>query len=126
MKFKLAQDAEIKTLDKKDGSGTFEMAYITDGHDKYSMYINAKYGQKDKETIRQWLAGMEIEVIIYENNGYKNFRIPTKTDLLDERVSKLETQTKWLYTHMNKIPKVKPEVNQEQVDDEILISDLPI
>jgi hypothetical protein len=37
-------------------------------------------------------AGQEVTVNLTEENGYKNFSLPSKLDLLEERVSALEAK----------------------------------
>lgn len=55
-----------------------------------SMFINEKFGQKDLETIKTWQEGDEVDIIIEQNGRYANFKLPSKTDLLGERVFDLE------------------------------------
>lgn len=100
MKVILNKPVEIKTLEKKDKSGTFEMAFLEYGDQKVTMFLHPTYGIKDKEKMMQWAAGMEVDIIVYQSNGYTNFKIPTKTDYIDERLTSLESKFMGMYKHL--------------------------
>lgn len=84
----------------KDKNGNpFKMAVIetTDGV-KASMYLHHKFGEKDLKTISEWKEGDEVNIIIEKAGDFTNFKIPTKTDLLEERVLVLEDKLEKLGT----------------------------
>jgi hypothetical protein len=53
-------------------------------------YSTNAFAEDDKAMKLQ--VGQEVTVNLTEENGYNNFSLPTKTDLLEERVSALEAK----------------------------------
>jgi len=43
-----------------------------------------------------WTPGVKATISTYEKNGYKNFRLPSQIDYLEDRVSKLEIEVSQL------------------------------
>lgn len=89
---------EIKQFEKE--GKRYEMAFLEYGDQKVSMYLHPTYGAKDKEKIQQWAPGMEVDIIVYQSNGYTNFKIPTKTDFIDERLTNLESKFIGMYKQL--------------------------
>lgn len=80
--------ADGTALINKKGEA-YKQASITVSGERYGMYLG-KFSDRDEVAIRTWKIGDEVDVILFEKDGYKNFKIPTSTDLLEERVAKLE------------------------------------
>lgn len=58
---------------------------------KASMYLG-KVNAKEKEVLSTWSSGQEVEVVLEQNGSYTNFRLPSKTDALNETVENHETR----------------------------------
>jgi len=110
----------IKGQPMIDKNGTpYKTAWLDIGDGKnYSMFIGQKYGQKDYEVISTWRAEQEVEIIIEQKGQYFNFKLPNKTDLLEERVEILERQLKTMWA------KVKPLVEKPVDTTDIKIEEI--
>lgn len=83
---------------KKDGSPyinkkgqPFKMAMIETAEGvKASLYLDEKFGAKDEATISTWKSGDTVDIVIEEAGDFTNFKIPTKTDLLEEKVNDID------------------------------------
>jgi hypothetical protein len=75
----------------KDKNGNpFKMCMIeSENGNKASMFLG-KFQEKQIPVLQTWKAGDTVDVIIEKNGEYTNFNLMTKTDLLEERVKKLE------------------------------------
>ena len=69
--------------------GKYEMAVIYWEGKSASCYLDAKFGEKKKEIISKWTQGSTVSVKIEQNGSYLNFDIPSKLDLLEERVDNM-------------------------------------
>lgn len=80
------KDTGQKYVDK-NGKPFWRVGIKTDktGDDWYSALA---YSPSDREM--QLEEGQEVELLLEEKNGYKNFRLPSKVDLLEKRVEALE------------------------------------
>ena len=84
-KYKIEALGEPKTI--QGAKGPFQVFGIKAN----GSWMNGYYNKESQ----QWKVGDEIELLITEKAGkdgkmYKNFSIPKKDDLLEDRVSKLE------------------------------------
>ena len=50
----------------------------------------SSFSFRDSDEMREWKEGLEVQILISKRDDFWNFRIPTKADLLEERVTKLE------------------------------------
>ena len=50
----------------------------------------SSFSFRDSDEMREWKEGQEVQILISKRDDFWNFRIPTKADLLEERVTKLE------------------------------------
>ena len=50
----------------------------------------SSFSFRDSDEMREWKEGQEVQILISKRDDFWNFRIPTKGDLLEERVTKLE------------------------------------
>ena len=84
----------------KDKNGVpFKMAFLsTVCGITASMYLHDKYGAKDLEVIQQWKEGDELLLLIEKDGNFTNFKIPSKIDLLESRITKIEAFLKSKFT----------------------------
>ena len=68
----------------------YTMYFIETEEGKASMYCDMVFGKKDIETAKTWKDGDEVNLVFEKNGDYLNFSIPSRYDLLEVRVSKLE------------------------------------
>jgi hypothetical protein len=80
---------EIRSGISKKGRG-YDMVLLETDSGKLSMYLDKEWGAKKLEIVDGWKEGDEVTVSIEQNGEYLNFDIPTKTDLLEQRLSALE------------------------------------
>lgn len=76
------------------------------------------------DDMRDWSEGDTKDVIVEQNGDFLNFKLPTKTDGLEERVRILEGQIKVLQAFI----KGQDEASQmppEDVPEEIQVEDIP-
>ena len=80
---------------KKDGTKFVDknnkpfkrVAIQTDSHGETWL---SSFSFRDSDEMREWKEGQEVQILISKRDDFWNFRIPTKGDLLEERVTKLE------------------------------------
>jgi len=80
---------------KKDGTKFVDknnkpfkrVAIQTDSHGETWL---SSFSFRDSDEMREWKEGQEVQILISKRDDFWNFRIPTKADLLEERVTKLE------------------------------------
>lgn len=84
---------------------------------RYSMFIGSKYGLRDYETVSQWQPGMEVDVVLEQNGQYWNFKLPTKTDGLAERIGILENFVRKIVM-LNRL-KIKEEKSNDDFGEDI-------
>lgn len=77
-------------------------------------YTALAFRQEDK--LMNLKAGQEIEIITEEANGFKNFKLPHRIDLLEERIKILEEAVRGL------LPREK---SPQEVDEGINVDDIP-
>ena len=118
---------------KKDGTPyvdkngqPFKMAVIDTTDGKASMFCG-KFQANDLIEMQQWQKGQEIDVIFEKSGEYMNFKLPTKTDLLEERVKLLENavfggQRSSNATSATNTPTIAP---QQATEGEINPDDIP-
>lgn len=83
------ESIEIKNGVSKSGRGYAMPVIETADGRKISMYIDKEYDTKIKnlDKIQEWEVGDVVNVSIEQNGDYLNFKLPSKTDLLDERIT---------------------------------------
>lgn len=91
---------------------TIVNCYFEGGEKKYSMFVNE--GSKDSSVL-QWKEGDDVEVVFEQRGDFWNFKLPEKSDLLEKRIDKLETQAKWLY---EKITALEANLSKSGTDDQ--------
>jgi hypothetical protein len=86
-------EIEIKSGTSKAGRG-YNMAILDTGEEKLSMYMDKEYDLKFKnlDKIQQWKKGDEVTIDVEQNGEYLNFKLPSKTDVLSERIFELEVR----------------------------------
>lgn len=89
--FKSDKSKDGKEFKDKNGKPFWKVAIQTDrhGNDWYSCLAF-----KADDRVMNLSEGDEITIITEENNGFKNFKIPSKLDLLEARVELLEKMFK--------------------------------
>lgn len=82
---------EIKSGISKAGRG-YNMAILETDGGKLSCYMDKEYDMKYKnlEKIQQWKEGDKVTIDIEQNGDYLNFKLPSKNDILTERIFELE------------------------------------
>ena len=102
----------------KDGRPYKKIAIQTDKHAGYlSDFI---FNQDDPKL--QWKIGDEVEIIVWQNGEYKNFKAPTRLDRLEMRMDELEELIRTPDGRSIKEPSEYPE---EDIKDDIKVEDLP-
>ena len=71
----------------KNGKPFKRVAIQTDSHGETWL---SSFSFRDSDEMREWKEGQEVQILISKRDDFWNFRIPTKGDLLEERVTKLE------------------------------------
>lgn len=89
MKVKV-ESIEIVEGTSKTSGKPYTRAVLEFNGQKASMFINEKFGKKDLETLKTWGEGDEVDIIVEQEGQYLNFHLPSKADLLGERVFDLE------------------------------------
>jgi len=84
--------------------------------DQHAGYLSNFIFNQDDPTL-QWNKGMEVEIIVYQNGDFWNFKLPTRLDRLEIKVAELEELIKTPNGRMVKEP--------EEYEDEIKTEDLP-
>lgn len=82
---------DIKSGISKTGRG-YNMAILDTDGGKLSMYIDKEYDMKFKnlEKVSQWKEGDEVTIDVEQNGEYLNFKLPSKNDILTQRIFELE------------------------------------
>src|SRR3990167_9743310 len=70
----------------KDGRPYRKIAIQTD---KHAGYLSDFIFRDDDEKLT-WKVGDEVEIIVYHNGDFLNFKTPTRLDLLEIRIEALE------------------------------------
>jgi len=93
----MIETIKIATIDIKHGTSKNGRAYAmpiiqTEDGRKMSMYIDKEYDTKihNLEKVEELQEGDELTVSVEQNGDYLNFKLPSKTDLLDARVDLVE------------------------------------
>jgi hypothetical protein len=93
----MIEKIKITTIDIKHGTSKNGRAYAmpiiqTEDGRKMSMYIDKEYDTKvhNLEKIEELKEGDEITVSVEQNGDYINFKLPSKTDMLEGRVDVVE------------------------------------
>ena len=83
---------ETKSGVSKTGRGYNMVIIMAEDGKKLSCYIDKEYDLKFKkqEKMVDWKPGMEVKVKVEQNGDYLNFDIPSKNDLLEERLINVE------------------------------------
>lgn len=89
MKVKVESISIAEGVSKTTGK-PYKRAVLEFNGQEASMFINEKFGQKDLDTVKTWKEGDLVDIIIEQNGQYANFKLPSKTDMLSERVFDLE------------------------------------
>ena len=84
--------------------------------DKHAGYLSDFIFRDDDEK-KSWKVGDEVEIMVYQNGDYKNFKLPTRLDRLEIRVNELEELIKTPDGRNIKEPNEYPkeEVNVEDI-----------
>jgi hypothetical protein len=97
----MIEKIKITTIDIKHGTSKNGRAYAmpiiqTEDGRKMSMYIDKEYDTKvhNLEKIEELKEGDEISVSVEQNGDFLNFKLPSKTDLLGDRVDYIEKDIK--------------------------------
>src|SRR3990167_6745499 len=80
------KDKNGKLLIGKSGIPYRKIAIQTD---KHAGYLSHLIFNQDDPTL-QWKEGIEVEIIVWQEGDYKNFKLPTRLDRLEIRVNELE------------------------------------
>jgi hypothetical protein len=93
----MIEDIKIATIETKSGMSKTGRGYnmviiLAEDGRKMSCYIDKEYDVKFKklEKIADWKPGMEVKVKVEQNGDYLNFDLPSKNDLLEERLINVE------------------------------------
>jgi hypothetical protein len=89
MKVKIEKISISEGTSKTSGK-PYKRAILEFNGQQASMFINEKFGTRDLEVLSTWKIGDEVEVMIEQSGQYLNFKLPSKTDLLAEKVLALE------------------------------------
>lgn len=92
--------------------------------DQHAGYISKLIFNQDDPAL-QFKEGDEVELIIWEENGYKNFKIPNKTDWLELRIEDLENDVKELKELLNTPDGRMIKEPEEYPEDAVRPDDLP-
>lgn len=68
----------------------YTMVVIDTDKGQMSMYCDNKFGTKDIEKMKTVKEGDTLTVYIEQNGNYTNFRLPTRTDILEARIEECE------------------------------------
>ena len=105
------KDKDKKPLLTRDGKPYFKIGIKTDkfGEDWYSCL-----SFRDDDKVRNLQEGDEVIIAIEINGQYKNFKLPTRLDLLEERVDELEVKVGHIVPYP--VAKIgKPEITAEDL-----------
>jgi len=109
----MIENVKIKELEIRSGVSKkgrpYNMVILDTGDSKLSMYLDKEWGEKKLATVDGWKEGDTVTISVEQNGEYLNFDIPSKTDLLDQRMFELEGKigvleeaVKKLITHAKK------------------------
>ena len=98
----------------KDGRPYKKIAIQTD---KHAGYLSDFIFRDDDEKLL-WKVGDEVEITVWQNGDYKNFKVPTRLDRLEIRLNELEEIIKTPDGRNIKEPNEYPK-------DDIKVEDLP-
>lgn len=101
----------------------YKKASIMVNGEWYGMYLGGKF-PNDERTIAAWQVGQIVDVILYEEKGYKNFKLPGKLDGLEERVARIE-QHLGLGAMPQQVPVTNNTVNASAGTNEQDLSEIP-
>ena len=85
MKVKVEKISIVEGVSKKTNK-PYKMAILEFNGQKASFFPKAE----DLVVLSQWKTGDEVEVNIEQSGQYLNFKLPSKTDMLAEKVLALE------------------------------------
>jgi len=83
---------ETKSGTSKTGRGYNMVIIMAEDGRKMSCYIDKEYDLKYKkqEKMVDWKPGMEVTVKVDQNGDFVNFDLPSKNDLLEDRLVEVE------------------------------------
>jgi hypothetical protein len=93
---------EIRSGTSKKGRG-YNMVILETEGGKMSMYLDKEWGERKLKIVDTWKEGDTITVDVSQDGEYLNFDIPSKTDLLSERVFELEGKIQVLEEAVKKL-----------------------
>ena len=104
----------------KNGNPYKKMTIQTDRH---AGYLSDFIFRQDDPKLK-WQVGDMVEIIVYQNGDFKNFKLPTQIDRLEARIEVLEN-----IINDGKLahdPKAKPNIlGSDEEEIEIKVEDLP-
>jgi len=120
----IAQDVKFVGPKRNKKNVEYFMAYVRFDNDTFerSCYLEVPRDNYKGTQIKEWTMGQEVDVIFEDQGDFKNFKLPGKLDLLEERVAALE---KMAGTAPLVEPTVPDEPYEEKRDDEVDINDIP-
>lgn len=116
---------EFKGRDGKSRRAT-KLAIKTNKHGE--SWLSALVFNQDDQILNM-REGDEVSIVIEERNGFLNFKLPTKIDIIEARVERLEAQFRNMVEMKDKgyiYPEnTKPEPFPNEPKDEIVPDDIP-
>ena len=106
----------------KDGRPYRKIAIQTD---KHAGYLSDFIFRDDDEKLT-WKVGDEVEIIVYQNGDFWNFKVPSRQDFFEERLEKVENEIKFLKDLMNTPgERIIKHDTIEELENEIIKEDIP-
>ena len=102
------QNKEGERYINKNNKPFTMIAMFYDGGKKASMYCENERDGWKMEQVRAWNEGDEIEVTFEESNGFTNFNLPSKAQVLEDENAALKAQLEAMKTK---------EVTEEDLDN---------
>jgi hypothetical protein len=93
---------EIRSGTSKKGRG-YNMVILETEGGKMSMYLDKEWGERKLKIVDEWKEGDTVTVDVSQSGEFINFDIPTKTDLVEQRMFELEGKIQVLEEAVKKL-----------------------
>ena len=90
----MIKEVKLKSISFNEGTSKkgrpYTMVFIEVGETKASMYCDNEWNADKIQSAKSWKEGDKITLAFEQKGEYLNFDFPKKTDLLEDRIAKLE------------------------------------
>lgn len=90
----MLKKVKLKNISFNEGTSKkgrpYTICFIEVGTAKASMYMDNEWNKDKIADVKSWKEGDEMLLSFEQKGDYLNFDIPRKTDILEDRIEKLE------------------------------------